>query len=203
MIFSFLSICWTLTTGRPVADSLTKEAFVDSVCHTIVDSSWTHYLLVATAHPSSMVRYDYDEWVKYGLLEDVPFGVLNELAKKALAHREPQQWQEKTLIRAHCIPADRSDSVLGAIWLPDAGSGDPHPLSKEQKRQLRRWKHLPAADRTVFNFSYPLFTDDGEYALIDLDKHCDPRQCGLGLTCLFRRTDHGWKLAGRMVRWGG
>jgi hypothetical protein len=172
---------------EPVADTLAKEAFVDTIYRTIVDGGFAHYLLVGTAHPVSMVKYDYDEWVKYALQEEVSIQVLNELAKKALEHREAQEWQAGQLMHVRCVPPEKSDSVLGA------GLG---------KRQFLRWEKLPAQDRTVFNFSYPLFTDDGQYALIDLDKHCDPRQCGVGMTCLYRKTAAGWKLVGRMVRWG-
>ena len=48
------------------------EEFVNAICHTVVDSSVSRYYLLAGADTCRFVRYDYDEWSKYHLLEPVP-----------------------------------------------------------------------------------------------------------------------------------
>jgi hypothetical protein len=114
----------------------------------------------------------------------------------------------------------RGDSVAGATSGGNASGGSgsggnassqlvkESQLSKESqkkiyKKEIKAWNRLPAAERTVFFFSRPLFTDDGRYAIIDLTYRCDGHLCGMGATCLFKQTAAGWKLIGRKVNWGG
>ena len=180
------------------------EAFINQVFHTLVDSSFGRYYLFEKAGPCGFVRYDYDEWIKYDLQETVPVYILNELAKNSYFDRKSCSWQQDQLPNAICISEAKCDSILD----PAPGlRSDTSRLSRKQKRAISRkwaaWARLPAAEHTVFYFSRPVFTDDGQYAILDMDYHCDDRQCGEGSTCLFRRTASGWKLIGKRVRWGG
>jgi hypothetical protein len=53
----------------------------------------------------------------------------------------------------------------------------------------------------IFSFSLPQFTDDGQFAVIDLNFHCG-RLCGQGTTYIFRLTTSGeWKLIGACANW--
>ncbi|MDR3711837.1 MAG: hypothetical protein P4L51_03410 [Puia sp.] len=175
-----------------------REAFVNQVFRTIVDSSFSTYLLVDNAYPCSFIRFEYDEWVKYALHEDVPIYVLNELAAKSFADRDTCTWRCDGLVHAICIGEEQVDSVLDpAVNGGNAGNAGVGANTGGRKSRV---KILPER-KTVFYFSRPLFTDDGNYAILDMDFRCDNRLCGIGSTCLFRKTDKGWRLAGRKQNW--
>jgi hypothetical protein len=65
---------------------------------------------------------------------------------------------------------------------------------------MKQWQRLPLPEKTVFSFSLPQFTDDGQYAVIDLNLVCGTG-CGAGYTCLFRHTTAGWRLIGKYTNW--
>jgi hypothetical protein len=184
-----------------------KEVFVNQVFDMVVDSNFSAYYLSEQAYPCSFVKFDYDEWVKYGLHENVSIDVLNELAKKSYYDREPRRWQPDSLLKAFCVDEGKVDSILNpvpaSVREPGGGAGS---VKKKQYREAERkwaaWGRLPAQERTVYYFSRPLFTDVGDYAIMDMGYRCDLRQCGMGATCLFRRDITGWKMIGRMLRWG-
>jgi hypothetical protein len=158
------------------------EDFVNEVCHTIVDSAFDHYYLIVGADTCRFVKYDYEEWEKYYLKEQVPFVTLNELSEKAWLSRFPYFWKQQRLEKAVCISVRKADSLL----FPERyGLAD-------RKR--------PLTERLVFSFSLPQFTDDGRYAVIDLNSVCGAN-CGLSMTCIFRRGEAGWKLIGRHVNY--
>jgi hypothetical protein len=179
-----------------------RESFVNSIAQTIVDSSFSGYYLFAMADPCSFIRFDYEEWTKYALKEDVPIYTLNELAEKAYHDRKPAYWEQQALNGAICISKAKADSMLNPLTGVDS-SGSKHRRQVQARRLRKKWDHIPLQQRIVFYFSRPLFTDDGQFAIIDLGYRCDSRLCGIGTTCLFRRTTAGWKLIGRKVNWGG
>jgi hypothetical protein len=154
------------------------EQFVNAVAQTVVDSSFSNYYLVKGADTCRFVRYDYDEWAKYHLLEPVPVSTLNELAEKAYLSRYPYFWKNDSLEKAICITRRQADSIL--FQNPPSGNGP--------------------AGRPIFSFSLPQFTDDGKYAVIDLNMVCGPR-CGLGSTYIFHHTAKGWKMIGAYRNW--
>lgn len=148
------------------------EAFVNEVFRSVVDSTGSRYYLIAGADTCRFVKYDYDEWVKYSLFEEVPVNTLNELAEKAYLSHTPYYWKQDSLQNASCITAGKADSLLSS---PQAASG-------------------------VFSFSRPYFTDDGAYAVIDLNFVCGFK-CGKGTTFLFHHVAGRWKLIGRHINW--
>jgi hypothetical protein len=154
------------------------EEFVDAICHTVVDSSVSRYYLLAGADTCRFVRYDYDEWAKYHLLEPVPVSILNELAEKVYLSRYPYFWKQPALPTATLITGRQADSLL---YL-NSPTGD------------GTTRHL------VFSFSLPQFTDDGQYAVIDLNMVCGGH-CGLGSTYIFHLTSKGWKMVGMYRNW--
>jgi hypothetical protein len=156
------------------------EEFVNAVAQTVVDSSFPNYYLVTGADTCRFVRYDYDEWAKYHLLEPVPIGTLNELAEKTYLSRYPYFWKNDSLAKAICITHRQADSILFQN-LPSGGGPGP-------------------GRQPVFSFSLPQFTDDGKYAVIDLNMVCGPR-CGLGSTYIFHHTAAGWKMIGAYRNW--
>jgi len=154
------------------------EEFVNAVCHTVVDSSVSNYYLLAGADTCRFVRYDYDEWSKYHLLEPVPISILNELSEKVYLSRYPYFWKQHALPTATLITSRQADSLL--YLNPPNGDGTS--------------RHL------VFSFSLPQFTDDGQYAVIDLNMVCGGH-CGLGSTYIFHLTSKGWKMIGAYRNW--
>lgn len=104
---------------------------------------------------------------------------MNKLSEKVYLSRYPYTWKQPLLQKAVCITRKQADSILRPKPNPDA--------------QL--WKNF------VFSFSLPQFTDDGQYAVIDLNFICGPL-CGEGLTCIYRLTTRGeWKLVGQNTNW--
>jgi hypothetical protein len=154
------------------------EEFVNAICHTVVDSSVSNYYLLTGADTCRFVRYDYDEWSKYHLLEPVPVSILNELAEKVYLSRYPYFWKQASMPTATLITRRQADSLL--YLNPPNGDG--------------------ASRHLVFSFSLPQFTDDGQYAVIDLNMVCGGH-CGLGSTYVFHLTSNGWKMIGAYRNW--
>jgi hypothetical protein len=107
------------------------------------------------------------------LKESVPLTTLNELAYKVHVACEPYYWQQDKLKKVMCINAGTADSLIAAR----SGS-------------------------QVFSISQPQFTDDGEYAVVDINWKWDIIR-GAGYTFLFRRVADGWLDIGFKQNWGG
>jgi hypothetical protein len=166
------------STSGPSSRIPSPEKFVNAIFPIAVDSTLPHYFLVTGADTCRFVKYDYDEWSKYHLAEPVPISILNELAEKVYLSRYPYFWKQDSLTQAICITRRQADSIL--YLNPPEGDGSP--------------RHL------VFSFSLPQFTDDGKYAVIDLNMVCGGR-CGVGTTCIFHLFPMGWKLVGQYTNW--
>jgi hypothetical protein len=183
------------------AQSQSEEAFINQVFRTVVDSSFDHYNLYLQAAPCSFIKYDYDEWLTYALRETVPIYTLNELAKQAHDERNPRLWRQDSLTQARCIDRQQADSILDPAR---ALRADTLMRKNKRRRAVARawaaWSRIPEQDRIVFYFSRPVFTDDRQYALLDMDYRCDNRLCGQGAICLFRREGGGWKLIGKRIK---
>ncbi|MHA4808740.1 hypothetical protein ACX0G9_11570 [Flavitalea flava] len=182
-----------------------REVFVNAIFRSVVDSGFTHYYLYGQASPCSFVKFDYVEWVQYALQEPVTIDILNELAKKCYEDRGPVIWEQGKLDSVICLSREKTDSLLDPRLFgpPTDSTKSQRRQKRDQRQKFKKWSLLPAQERTVFYFSRPEFTDDGRYAVIDLEYRCDARLCGMGATCLFRHTDTGWKMIGRKIRWGG
>jgi len=154
------------------------EKFVNAILSTVVDSALRHYYLIKGTDTCRFVRYDYDEWADHHLIEPVPISVMNELAEKVYLSRYPYFWKKDSLQKAICITRLQADSIL-YLNPPDGGG---------------------AGARMVFSFSLPQFTDDGQYAVIDLNMVCGGR-CGLGATYIFHLYPSGWKIVGEYTNW--
>lgn len=172
------------------------EEFLNAVIPKFIDSTFDHYYLVAGTDSCRFLKYNYDEWIKYHLKEPLSFNTLNELSEKVYLSRYPYFWKQPHLQKAILITRKQADSITsGQIGYPRNAS----------KRFVRKWrrhlKHLPAWQRYVFSFSLPQFTDDGQYAVIDLNFICGVA-CGEGFTCIYRLTTTGeWKLVGQYTNW--
>jgi hypothetical protein len=170
-----ITVSNTLCAQSTPSTIYSREDFLNQVFRTVVDSSLSGYYLFAEAMPCSFVKYNYEEWAKYSLQEDVPVYRLNELAEKSYHDRDLASWRQDSLLKAICVGARASDSIL----------------------------RLPTGQQVVFYFSRPEFTDDGQYAIIDLAFHCGAH-CGRSATYLFRRSGAGqsaWKMIGRRLNW--
>jgi hypothetical protein len=172
------------------------EEFLDSVFTTVVDSSFDHYYLVAGTDSCRFLKYNYDEWIKYHLTEPLTLNTLNELSEKVYLSRYPYFWKEPHLQKALLITRKQADSILGS-HAPLPANAPP----KVKRKWRQNLKHLPAWQLNVYSFSLPQFTDDGQYAVIDLNTICGAT-CGKGFTCIYRLTTTGeWKLVGQYTNW--
>ena len=153
------------------------EKFINAVFPTVVDTSLPHYFLVAGTDTCRFVKYNYDEWADHHLLEPVPISILNELAEKVY-HPIRNFWKQDSLHKRNLYYPPPGRSIL--YLNPPNGDGTP--------------RHL------ALKLLLPQFTDDGQYAVIDLNMVCGGR-CGLGSTYIFRRTDTGWKMIGVYRNW--
>ena len=174
------------------------EEFVNVVFRTVVGASWSHYYLVAGTDSCRFTKYNYEEWVKYTLKEPVPLPTLNELSEKVYHAGTPYFWKQNELQGAICITRKQGDSIISPAFNRRT------PYAQPTKKQLRKKgiepDNRPEQDRFVYSFSLPQFTDDGQYAVIDLNFVCGV-VCGEGFTCLFHRSPSGWKLIGQYVNW--
>jgi hypothetical protein len=160
--------------GLPAAkgqDLPSREAFVNEVFLKLGNQASSYYL-VAGSDTCRFEKFDYDEWVKYHLQEDVPLSTLNELSYKVHVGQAPYYWQQDKMKKAMCITVGRADSLLA---LPGSGG--------------------------VFSFSQPQFTDDGQYAVIDINWK-NGLITGSGYTFLYRHARDGWQRIGSKHNWG-
>ena len=158
--------------GRlPAQAPPSKEGFVDEVLSRM-DSNGSGFYLIAGSDTCRFEKFDYDEWVKYHLQASVPLTTLNELAYKVHLARQPYFWQQARLKRAKCINAGTADSLLAT-----------------------------RSGYQIFSLSQPQFTDDGQFAVIDINWKRDLIRGG-GYTLLFRRTPDGWRSIGTKQNWG-
>jgi len=175
------------------------EEFINTVFHTVVDTSFSHYYLVIGADTCRFVKYDYDEWTKYYLQEPVSFNILNELAEKAYLSRYPYFWKQEQLEKAVLVTRQKADSIFTLANPALEARQKRHP-KRTNRRVMEQWQQLPAQEKTVFSFSLPQFTADGQYAVVDLNIICGAL-CGSGITCLFRHGSAGWRLIGKYTNW--
>ena len=163
------------------ADIPSPEEFVNAVHSRVVDSSFGHYYLVVGTDSCRFLKYNYDEWASYHLIEPLPFAILNELSEKVyLATKLPYYWRQQHLDKAICITRKQADSILSL-----------NPA----------FSHQPTSPNIIYSFSLPQFTDDGQFAVIDMNMICG-QVCGTGTTFIFRLTTTGsWKLVGQYVNW--
>jgi len=166
---------FTRIPGRLAADTTvhpSNEEFVNEIRPILMDTSFHSYYLFIEADPCRFIKFDYDEWEKYGLLEPLSIVIMNELAEKIYNDKGPYRWRQEQLRNAVCVGRGKVDSVLAN--------------RKRVKEDL------------IFFFSKPQFTDDGAYAVIDCNTGCG-HDCGSQTTCIFKRMGKSWKMVGRHI----
>lgn len=170
-LFLFVSLSARAQQSPTGAALPSPEEFVNSIDTTVIPQNVKHFYLVAGTDSCRFLKYNYDDWIKYRLTEPLAFNILNELSEKVYLSRYPYFWKQAHLQKAVCVTRNQADSLL------------------------QNTKNI------VFSFSLPQFTDDGQYAVIDLNLVCGPR-CGKGITCIFRLTTAGnWRLVGENTNW--
>jgi len=200
LLWVILATSYGEMSGQTKANS--GEAFINEIFNKVADSTLSRYYLLSTSVPCSFKRFDFDEWMKYGLKEKVPFEILNELAKNAFLDKTTSQWDQSKLLKAICIPGDQAKAILSCC--PAPGDGHPpawQPGKKALLSQKKAWEEKPREERMVFCFSKPAFTADSRYAVIDVAFRCDDKACGMGSTYIFRREGQEWIIAGEMIAW--
>ena len=160
------------------------EQFINVVLPIVTGETNEKYYLEENASACSFRKFDYDEWVKYGLVEPVPFYILNELAESCSKSTASYRWKTDQLTGAICLDQKGAAALLSK-WT--------HTLAKHNSR-------LP--QKAIFYFSTPAFTADGQYAVLDMGLRCDDRECGMGATYIFRMENGQWKVVGKRLAWG-
>ena len=189
-----------LDTSSPVFPIPAKEAFLNQVLPQIVDSSFTCYYLGVGAGRCEFIKYDYDEWEKYGLKEQVSIVTLNELAEKCYRDTLPSTWQQDSLLKADCIDGQAAWSVTHPAALLRSETPGREPGRKAFRRLWKAWESQPPQEHVVYWFSKPEFTDDGQYAVMNVLANCG-NLCDTAYTCLFRHEATGWNCIGKMLSW--
>jgi len=171
-LFLFLFVLALRTEAQDVPS---RENFINAVFPKVFGDTFpSTYNLIAGSDTCRFEKFDYDEWVKYYLKESVPFTTLNELAYKVHTAHEPYFWQQGKLVNATCVSVRGADSIFYSLHA-----------------------EFPA----VFSFSQPQFTDDGQYAVIDINMKTGPI-AGAGFTFIFHRALYGWRCIGEKQNWG-
>ena len=200
VLISLLLLCSQAGFAQPA--KISKEEFINQIFNEIADSSFSRYYLLNKAYPCNFKKYDYDEWVKYGLRDDIGIDILNELAKKSYYDTARNLWDQQKLNKAICIEDKQANLILDPVKNIEQDKN----LSEKKKnkaiqKELKAWRNKPKQEKFVFCFSKPEFTDDFQYAVINVVCRCDDKACGMGATYLFKRKDDNWEIAGKMVAW--
>jgi hypothetical protein len=174
-----------------------KEEFVNQVSGLVVDSSFTKFYLSEFARPCRFRRFDYGQLNQYGLKETVPLEILNELSRRVYEDKADLYWVSGKLSRAICLDDEQAQNILNPtrIFRYDARLSETE-RKKAIKKTRKQWDKKPLEDKLVYYFSRPEFTDDHQYAVINLDFRCDDHECGQFLTYIFRKEQDHWKTVG-------
>lgn len=170
-------VCTVGAKTQAQASFPSPEQFVNTIFPKVIDSALPHYFLIAGTDTCRFVRFDYEEWADHHLTEPIPISVMNELSEKVYLSHYPYFWKQDSLAQAICISRRQADSIL---YLNPPEGGKP--------------------EHYVFSFSLPQFTDDGQYAVIDLNMVCGGA-CGVGATYIFHRRPSGWSRVGEYINW--
>lgn len=201
-LFSFLLICYApVCFSQP--DSLSKETFINQIENKLIDSSFSpgnfsKYYLLTSATPCSFKKFNYEELLKYSLDKVIPIYALNELAKNSVSDTSKAIWSQQNLPNAICLSRETADSIAYA-------QRNIHPTGKKEKKQAlsqleKDLEEKKIFDKSYFVFSKPVFTDDYQYAVMDVSFRCGSK-CDCGWTYLFERVGQDWEIAGKILVW--
>ncbi len=181
--------------------AMSKEEFVNEVTGQLMDSSFSKFYLLDRAPACSFKKFDYGELLKYSLTKMIPIFELNELAKASVDDTIKTYWVQDKLQNAICI----DEAKHNAIVYPLDSLAHDNSLTKKEKHKLIRksreaWAKKPVSDKVVFSFSQPVFTGDGQYAVMNVIYDCASLYAS-GWTFLFSKTSGHWELAGKIFNW--
>lgn len=75
-------------------------------------------------------------------------------------------------------------------------------ISEDSAKQMIKdyENNIVKGNNQYYSISYPLFTYNSNYLIIELDKHCSGL-CGDGCTFVFKRDLNGWIIDKKIFRW--
>jgi hypothetical protein len=187
-------------TYSPVFPIPAKEAFLNEILPLVVDSSFTCYYMGADAGRCEFVKYNIDEWEKYGLEEQISIVTLNELSEKCYRDSIPSTWQQDSLLKADCIDGQTAWLIMHPTARLTSETPGRGPARKAYRQLRREWAKQPRQEHMVYWFSKPEFTDDGQYAVMTAYNDCG-NGCASSFIYLFRHGAAGWKRIGSMLDW--
>jgi len=126
-----------------------KEEFINAILDKVIDSSLSRFYLLSNAYPCSFKRYDYDEWMKYGLETPVTIDVMNELARKSYYDTAINTWTQSRLNKAICIDDKQAKRILDAASIPDQTS---QTSKKVARKEWKSWQERPSQEKLVLFF---------------------------------------------------
>lgn len=161
-IFKKLLIALCFLTTNCIAQTTEpKEQFINSVYLTFVDSSFTQYYL--TDNCSKLILSSAK--IKVDFAHFCPDSIFQQIYLKSEVDTLTETWQCNNLTKSKCISSD-----LVYTFVQDK------TLLQEKK---------------VYTFSKPIFSDNCEYAVIEMSYFCGPK-CAYGCTVLFKKVNGRW-----------
>ncbi|MBS1599656.1 MAG: hypothetical protein JST75_15630 [Bacteroidetes bacterium] len=175
-----------------------KEAFVNKIIRQVVDSSISKYYLLKDADPCLFKKFDYSELLKYSLDKVIPISALNELAKNCTEDNCAETWVQEKLDSAICIDQVEANAILNPKINTEL-------LTKKEKKKALKQLEKDLRQKTVYEKSYfifskPVFTDDHDYAVMNVVFECG-NLCATAWTYLFKKHDDSWEIAGKIFGW--
>ena len=126
-LFQILILFGLITFGQ----ESTKEAFVNQISGTVIDSGFSKYYLSDEAKPCRFKQFDYGQLIKYSLRETVSLSVLNELATHVYEDSTDLYWVLGKIDKAICIQPDQIRSILN----PTRGPRYDYSLTEKEKKE--------------------------------------------------------------------
>jgi hypothetical protein len=125
---------------------------------------------------------------------------MDELAARCYHDQESVDWRQDSLLNAVCVGPSNADSAA-----PAPAGPSPDKLTRQQRKAMRKQAKImdrqPPGSRFIYGISKPEFTDDGQYAIIEVVFDCGPL-CASKSSFLFRRTGPDtWKMIGNCLDW--
>ena len=175
--------------------NISKEAFINEIHLSFVDSSSSSYYLSEKCSNLHIGRYDTSRLID-GFREYITDYVLAQLIQKAISDTSKQMWNSDLLIKAQCIDDRTADTILKSYFTATTKSKwskrkQDRIVNKQVEEQRKKWKSLPIQERTVYYFSRPIFDDNNQFAIISLWSSCGST-CGYGCIFLFKFINQRW-----------
>lgn len=179
----------------------TKEDFVNQIFPTVYAEHKFYYLFDRAVNINFN---DTDELhsLRNGLKEKIQSNTIAELYKNAKRINTDTIWNFSKLSVAKPFNNDsiKITSLFNYIVIVKKEWSESR-IARQERKQLKRQKsEIKRVGGALFYFSYPVFDDFRQYALISLSNHCGSL-CGSGCLYLFKKIAGKWEKIGETHCW--